>query len=320
MSITDTATVDRTVVSPTLAADAAPGAPAAPLSKKKFGFAFWLAVSWLGFLVLCATSVNKLPIRKKDDTDYLLAAAMGDGSVHWARTFGRAHYLGVDNNGNDLLTYALNGARISLTVGVATIVLGVVGGGILGMLGGFFRGRLESVFTFLTNALLSIPPLLFLLLLVSVMAAQSGRVSLPRFIATLGALTVPTYYRLVRASTLQQATREYVLAARSLGAKRVRILVREILPNVIKPIMAQALIGVGAVIVVEGTLSYLGAGMGGDTISWGRMMQDASGLSKMQQSPHAMFVPAGFIFLTVLSLNFVGDKIRERLEVKQSNI
>ncbi len=277
-------------------------------------------MSWLGFLAFCATAVNVLPLRKKDDTDYLLAASIGDGSIHWARTFGKDHFLGVDNNGNDLLTYALNGARISLIVGIATIALGVIGGGILGLLGGFFRGKLEATFTFLTNALLSIPPLLFLLMLVAVMAAQSGRVSLPRFIATLGVLTVPTYYRLVRASTLQQATREYVLAARSLGAKRTRILVREILPNVIKPIMAQALIGVGTVIVVEGTLSYLGAGMGGDTISWGRMMQDASGLSKMQQAPHAMFVPAGFIFLTVLSLNFVGDKIRERLEVKQSNI
>jgi peptide/nickel transport system permease protein len=162
--------------------------------------------------------------------------------------------------------------------------------------------------------------LLFLLLLVAVMAAESGQVSLTRFIFTLGALTVPTYYRLVRAATLQQATREYVMAAKSLGAQRTRILIREILPNVIKPIMAQALIGIGTVIVVEGTLSYLGAGMGGDTISWGRMMQDASGLSNMQNAPHAMFVPAAFIFFTVLALNFVGDKIRERLEVKQSNI
>lgn len=305
----------------TSAADIAAELPAQTAVKVKrdgFGIAFWLAVAWLGALTFCALFSGFLPIRKTNDPDFLLGATVGAGD--WTSTFGREHLLGVDENGNDLLAYALKGARISLTVGICTVLFAFIVGGWAGMVGGYFKGRLDSVLTFATNATLSIPPLLLLLLLVSVLTAQSGGVSVWKFILTLGTLSVPIIFRVVRAATLQQAAREYVTAARAMGAKSSRVLVREILPNVIKPAMAYALVAVGSVMVIEGSLSFLGAGLSGNTISWGRMLQGAAGLSKLKSGPHATFVPAGFLFLTVLSLNFIGDKVRERFEVKEGNI
>lgn len=296
--------------------------PAQPLMVEKlqkgFGIPFWVATVWLGLLAFCAAFSNVLPIRKTNDPDFLLGASVGNGD--WTSTFGRKHLLGVDENGNDLLAYALKGSRVSLTVGVLTVLFAFVVGGWAGMSAGYFRGRLDSALTFFTNAMLSIPPLLLLLLLVSVLSAQNGGVSVWKFILTLGALSIPIIFRVVRAATMQQAAREYVMAAKAMGATRTRVLLREILPNVIKPALAYALVAVGSVMVIEGSLSFLGAGLSGNTISWGRMLQGAAGLSKLKSGPHATFVPAAFLFLTVLSLNFIGDKVRERFEVKEGNI
>jgi peptide/nickel transport system permease protein len=285
-------------------------------ARKPWPIGAMLSIGWLVLLVAASSLVNVLPIRDRADPDFLLGATVQEGK--WRSTFSWAHPLGVDDVGNDLLTYALHGARISLIVGISSVAVGFILGGWFGMMAGYFRGRMDSVLTFGTNALLSIPPLLFLLLLVAVLSANSGSVSVWKFILTLGVLSVPIFYRVVRASTLQQTSREYVLAAESLGAKRSRILVTEVLPNVVKPTLAFALIAVGTVIVVEGSLSYLGAGLSGDTISWGRMIQSSAGLLKLKSGPHATFVPAAFIFLTVLSLNLIGDVARDRLELRQS--
>jgi peptide/nickel transport system permease protein len=287
-------------------------------TKRRLGIMFWITSGWMGLLIVLGAFVSKLPLVKRNDPDFLLGAAVQEGK--WTSTFARKHPLGVDENGNDLLTYALHGARVSLLVGLGVVTIGMLLGGWLGMTAGYFRGRMDTVLTFFTNALLSIPPLLFLLLLVAVLAANSGEVPIWKFILTLGVLFVPIFFRVVRAATLQQASREYVLAARSLGARRSRILVREILPNVLKPTLSYALVSIGSVIVIEGSLSFLGAGLSGNSISWGRMIQGSAGLLKLKSGPHATFVPAAFIFLTVLALNLIGDKVRERLEVKQSSI
>lgn len=302
----------------TVDAPVADAAVAAAPRRKAFGVAFWVAAAWLGAVTLGALLVDHLPIPKKNDPDFLLGATVGNGE--WTKGFTHRHLLGVDDSGNDLLTYALHGARVSLVVGIGTVAVGLLLGGWLGMAAGYLRGRADSVITFVANAILSIPPLLFLLLLVAVVSAQSGSVTLPKFIFVLGVLSVPIFYRVVRAATLQQAQREYVIAASSLGATRRRILIREILPNVVKPTLAYGLVTVGTVIVVEGSLAFLGAGLNPSTISWGKMIQTGAGLLKLQAMPNATAVPATFIFLTVLSLNFIGDKVRERFEVKQAGI
>jgi peptide/nickel transport system permease protein len=311
------AVISESTISPVLE-KAVDTTVAAVGNKKKFGIPFWVAATWLFLLTFCAIFGGFLPIRKTNDPDFLLGANIGVGN--WTSTFTKQHWLGVDENGNDLLAYAIKGSKVSLTVGFGTVLLAFLVGGWGGMVAGYFRGRFDSVLTFLTNCVLSIPALLLLLLLVSVLSAQSGAVSVWKFILTLGGLSVPIIFRVVRAATLQQAAREYVTAARAMGAKNSRVLIREILPNVVKPAMAFALVAVGSVMVVEGSLSFLGAGLSGNTISWGRMLQGAAGLGKLKSGPHATFVPAGFLFLTVLSLNFIGDKVRERLEVKQGGI
>lgn len=285
---------------------------------RRLGVLFWIAAAWVGAVIACSAFVDALPVKRTNDPDFLLGALVGEGK--WRASFGRLHPLGVDESGNDLLSYALHGARTSLTVGVVTVAFALLVGGSLGLVAGYSRGKLDGALMFFANAVLSIPPLLFLLLLVAVVSAKSGSVSVWKFCLTLGSLSVPLIFRVVRAATMQQASLEYVVAARTLGARPVRILARELLPNVLKPALAFALVSVGTVMVVEGSISFIGAGLSSTTISWGRMIQTAAGLTKLQSAPHATLVPAGFLFLTVLSLNVMGDTIRERLEVKQSAI
>lgn len=282
------------------------------------GPAFWFASAWLLLITFGAALADVLPIRRTDDPDFLLGALIGDG--RWRATFSRVHPLGVDESGNDLLSYAVHGARTSLVVGAITVAFALVVGGTLGLVAGYARGRIDGWLTFLANAVLSIPPLLFLLLLVAVLSARTGSVSVIGFCLTLGSLSVPLLFRVVRAATMRQASLEYVMAARSLGARPGRVLARELLPNVIKPALSFALVMVGTVMVIEGSLSFLGAGLSASTISWGKMIQTAAGMSKLRSGPHATVVPAAFLFLTVLSLNLIGDTVRERLEVKQSGI
>ena len=136
---------------------------------------------------------------------------------------------------------------------------------------------------------------------------------------SLGILSIPTLYRVVRASTMQFADREFVLAARAMGATRGRILLREILPNVVKPMMAYGLVAAGSVMVIEASLSYLGIGVG-DTWAWGKMIATGQGLSMLNKGPNVAFIPIIILFLTVMSFNFIGDKMRERLETKQGGI
>jgi peptide/nickel transport system permease protein len=113
--------------------------------------------------------------------------------------------------------------------------------------------------------------------------------------------------------------REFVTAARAMGAKPGRVLMREIFPNVAKPMLAYGLVAAGGVMVLEGSLTYLGVGVG-DSAAWGKMIQSGAGLNGLKRSPHVLFVPMAFLFLTTLSFNYIGDQIRAKLEVKQAGI
>jgi peptide/nickel transport system permease protein len=292
--------------------------------KKGFGLLFWFFVVWLGVVLIWAVFGKHLPFAHRG-SDYQTAGLINDGK--WLKTFSWKHPLGTDQNGNDWLSASVTGARNSMIIAFATIMFGFFVGGGLGMIAGYRKGKIDSVLTFFTTVLLSFPPLLFILIILTIFAARvksSGiaeglQTSVWKLSFTLGILSIPTLYRVVRAATMQYASREFVTAARAMGAKPGRIIMRELLPNVFKPMIAYGLVAAGNVMVIEGGLSYLGIGVG-ESWAWGKMIAEGSSGVFLKRAPHVSFIPILVLFLTVLSFNFIGDKLRERLEVKQAGI
>jgi peptide/nickel transport system permease protein len=299
---------------------------AVPLTMRKapgFGTAFWVATSWIGFVVICAVGGKHLPFANKGP-DYETSGFINDGK--WMKVFSLKHPLGTDPNGNDWLSSAMQGARNSMIIAFATVFLGFLLGGGLGMIAGYTRGKVDTVLTFFATVLLSMPPLLFIILLLTLLAAggnngieQGLKTTVWKLSASLGILSIPILYRVVRASTMQFASREFVLAARAMGAKRGRILMREILPNVVKPMAAYGLVSAGSVMVIEGGLSYLGIGVG-ESWAWGKMIATGSGLTILKKAPNVALVPIVILFFTVLSFNFIGDKLSGRIAMAQAGI
>lgn len=293
-------------------------------AKKPWGFAFWLAVGWLVTVVTSTVVANLFDWRK--EPDFLNSILVGEGK--WRETINMSHPLGLNFSGNDILVNVVVGAKNSLTIALFTVVFGFLVGGIAGMVAGYFRGRVDTILSFLTNVLLSLPALLFILLLIAVISGQEDEAGLAtglqssvfKVSLSLGILSIPTIFRVVRASTIQFAQREFVTAARAMGAKVPRILAAEILPNVAKPMMAFGLVAAGTVMVIEGGLSFLGVGVGAgtDVTAWGKQIQEAAQKKDLESAPMVAFIPALALFFTVLAFNFIGDKVRERLEVKQA--
>jgi peptide/nickel transport system permease protein len=251
------------------------------------------AVAWVVLIGLAAALADILPIGSPTDMDMLARRAL-PSSEHW---------LGTDQLGRDELARLIHGARISLTVGLLAPVIGVVIGGCLGMLAGYFRGRLETFTVAGVDVLLAFPPLVFAL----AVTAYLGQ-SILNLTLVIGILGIPAFTRVARAVTLTLSEREFVTAARALGATHSRILLRELLPNVALPLLAFFLLGVAVTIVVEGALSFLGLGVPPPAPSWGSMIGE--GRESLDLAPWLAFLPAGFMFATVLAFNVIGDTLR----------
>lgn len=267
--------------------------------KKRLGPAFWIAVGWMALITALAILAPVLPL---DDP-----GAVGSGGK-WEGSSGE-HWLGTDNLGRDVLSRTIHGARVSLVVGFAAVAGGLVVGGLLGLIAGFKGGWFERIVIALADILLSFPALILALAIVTFLGRDMWKIVL-----ALGILSIAPITRLSRANTLQWSQREFVLAARTLGASNRRILFREVLPNVVMPMASLALIGVAIVIVAEGTLAFLNVGID-DAISWGKLVFE--GKDSLEQAPHVAFVPASAMFLTVLALNFAGDRLRAHYDVRE---
>jgi peptide/nickel transport system permease protein len=261
--------------------------------RRKVGGLFVAAVAWIALVALAAIFANFLPIASPTDMDMLGKRALPS----------LEHLLGNDQLGRDMLSRLIYGGRISLTVGLLAPVIGVTIGGCLGMLAGYFRGRLETWVIGGVDVLLAFPPLVLALALTSYLGQ-----TIPNIILVLGILGIPAFTRVARAVTLSLTEREFVVAARALGATHARILLRELLPNVALPLGAFFLLGVAVTIVVEGALSFLGLGIPPPAPSWGSMIGE--GRDSVDIAPWIPFLPAGFMFLTVLAFNMVGDTLR----------
>ena len=246
------------------AAQPAPAAPSDYADKKRWGFGFWLASVWMAAIVLLCGLAPWLPF--VDDP-----GAFPDFSVPSAAGPSMAHWFGVDANGNDLFSQVINGGRVSLFISITVVVIGFVSGGIIGMVAGFFRGRIDRVISAIIDILLAFPALVLALAMIAIFASNGTTVrpNLPVVIGSLSILSVAPLARITRGITLAFSEREFVTAARTLGAKNSRILRREILPNVIPPMAVFSLTVIAVVIVAEGALAFLGLSVGAPSPTWG---------------------------------------------------
>jgi peptide/nickel transport system permease protein len=273
----------------------------APVQRgRRLGLLFWAAIGWVVFVFAVAILADLLPLPSPTDMDMLEKRA----------PFSPSHWLGTDGLGRDELSRVIHGARISLVVGIFAPIIGLVLGGALGMLAGYFRGRFESLVVGSMDVLLAFPPLILAL----AVTAYLGQ-SVFYLTCILGVLSVPAFMRVARAATLTLARREFVIAAQALGATHARILLRELLPNVMLPLFAFFLLAVAVIIVAEGALSFLGLGVPPPISSWGSMIGE--GRQSLEVAPRLAFIPAIAMFLTVLSFDLVGDTLRALTDPRQ---
>jgi peptide/nickel transport system permease protein len=232
-----------------------------------------------------------------------------------------AHPLGTDDLGQDLLARLLYGGRISLAVGLAAMAVSVIVGTLVGSLAGISRGSVDAALMWVTDLFLSLPPLPVLLLIMYLFRDSLKTLIGPELgifvliVAAIGAFRWMITARLVRAQFFALREKEFVEAARALGASTFRVVVRHILPNALGPVIVAGTIDVAAAIITESTLSFLGLGFPPDIPTWGRILFDAKDV--LDVAPHWALFAGGAIFLAVLAINFIGDGLRDALDPRR---
>lgn len=291
-----------------------PGEEAEPSTKRRkrpkrkrqpLGIVAWIALVWIALVVVGALLADFLPLAPPDQTNVSSNLMQPFQSLE--------HPLGTDGLGRDLLARVVFGSRVSLIVALSAVAIGSTLGGTIGLLVGYFRGKADTLVMGFVDVMLAFPGLVLLLTVI----AFVGR-SLTTISVTIGLLSIPIYTRVSRANTMSVASREFVTAARAMGARTSRVLFREIAPNVALPLSAYALVTVGVIIVLEGALSFLGLSIDQPTPTWGGIINE--GRRHLAVAPHISGVPSAVMFATVISLNLVGDKLRQRFDVKGTNL
>ena len=231
--------------------------------------------------------------------------------------FSGAHPLGTDQLGRDVLARVMAGGKVSIAVGMTAMALSILLGTTIGVLAGYFR-RLEGPLMRMTDLFLALPLLPLLLLMVTLFRESLSRSFGPEtgiFLLIVGAIGATSWMqtaRIVRGDVLALKEREFVLAARSIGTPAGRMVTRHVLPNVLSPIMVSATLGIATAIITESALSFLGLGFPPDFPTWGRLLYDA--IDQMQLYPSRVVIPGVAISLVVLSVNYIGDGLRDALD------
>jgi peptide/nickel transport system permease protein len=273
-----------------------------------------LAVAGAAILAMMVLAVAFGPFLWRVPINDIDFAAQLDGPS-WA------HPLGTDDLGQDLLARMLYGGRISLAVGLAAMLMAIIVGTILGAIAGISRGAVDMALMWLTDLFLSLPALPLLLLLIYLFRDRLKALVGPQLgvflliVVVIGGFRWMGVTRLVRAQFLSLREKEFVEAARALGASKWRQVVRHILPNALGPVIVAGTLYVADAIIAESTLSFLGLGFPPDIPTWGRLLFDAK--DTLDVAPHWALVAGSAIFLAVLSINFVGDGLRDALDPRR---
>ncbi|HRE02683.1 MAG TPA: ABC transporter permease [Ilumatobacteraceae bacterium] len=266
-----------------------------------------LATAWLTLIVLATITADWLPLAEARDPSKTLRTPI------LARPGLGEHLLGTDRQGLDLLGGIVYGSRVSLTVGVGAAVIAMIVGGAIGMVSGYFRGPLDRVIQFFMTSLLAFPPLILLMGLAAVLDP-----TVPNVTMALMVVVIPVFARVARASTLVVAQQDYIQAAKVIGATHRRILVRDVIPAIVQSLISYALVMVSMLVVAEASLSYLGLGIPRPEPTLGNII--SAGKDQFNKHPHLVFGPALALFLTVLSLNLLGEHLRKLWDRREAKV
>jgi peptide/nickel transport system permease protein len=260
--------------------------------------AWWFAAAWLGVVALIAAAADILPFV---GDPYLANPRIANAD------FSAEHWLGTDRLGRDTLARLVFGARTSLFVGMLTVLVCFVVGGLVGILAGYRRKWVDWIVLLGTDALMSIPGMVIAIAIVAFLGQHTINIVL-----ALSVIVLPGVIRVARSNALAVSQREYVSAARMAGAGDLRIVFKEVLPNVMSPLLSLALILLGLIVLAEGSLSFVGLGVPPPEPTWGGMV--AEGRSVLDTNPKLSLIPAVALFTTVISLNTVGNRVRSALD------
>ncbi|HEY3844993.1 MAG TPA: ABC transporter permease [Acidimicrobiales bacterium] len=275
-------------------------------TKKKLGLFFWICVGWIALVVLLACIANLLPLPNPTFQNYSTAQNAGPA---WG------HLLGTDDLNRDIFSRLIYGSRVSLVVGFGGTGIGLILGGIPAMISAYRRGRIDTFLNTTSYVVLAFPAIVAVISIVTFWGRDLWKITL-----IIGVFGAPLIFRVIRASTLSYATRDFVMAAKALGASDRRILAREILPNILPTVVSFGLIAVATVIVLEGSLAFLGLSVQPPTPSWGNMLNESASLlagPQGQNNPWLVIFPASAMFLLLFCLNVVADKLRSHFDVTE---
>jgi peptide/nickel transport system permease protein len=285
--------------------------PAAPLAPRRPGV--WqrfrrhrVAVVGVLILLVLTAGAAAAPVVAANDPYKVDISAYRSGPA-------ANHPLGTDSSGRDVFSRLLYAGRVSLSVGLVAVAIYTLIGVILGAFSGFYGGWLDSCIMRLADIVLSFPALILIITVVSVLGP-----SIYNIMIVIGLLGWPPIARIVRALFLSLREREFVLASRIVGVSNGRIIFRHMLPNALAPVIVAATFGMANAILLEAGLSFLGLGVQPPTPSWGNMLKDAQSLTVLESMPWLWIPPGTMIALAVLSINFIGDGLRDAFDPRQT--
>jgi peptide/nickel transport system permease protein len=268
------------------------------------GVLFWLSVAWVVFISVGGFIAGLLPLEDpiNGDLDKIYRPMFSDDAL-----------LGTDSNGRDLLSRVMHGAGVSLKLAYIAPFFSLFFGLCLGISAGYFRGRVDTIISIFIDSILAFPNIVAIIALLFYLGATPLNM-----ILVFSFFGIPLDTRVARANAIMFAERDFVMAARAQGASHLRIMFRELLPNVVVPLLSLVIFHMAIIIVIDGVLSFLGVGIPPPTPTWGKMIAD--GFEDISREPQAAFVPSAAMFLTILSMNMIGDRLRQLTDVKASSV
>jgi peptide/nickel transport system permease protein len=272
-----------------------------PARKRKLGFLFWLCVGWIALNLFGAIFASVLPLINPLYENFNVVNA--GPSLH--------HLLGTDDLGRDIFSRVIFGSRVSIEVSLGAMAIGFGIGAPLGMLAAYRRGTFDVIVSTVMYVFLAFPAIIATIAVLSFWTPRS----LLKIIIVVGIAAIPLVFRVIRSATMGVATKDFVVAAKVQGATDRRILMKELLPNIAPIGVSFLLVGIATVVTLEGALAFLGLSVNAPTPSWGNMINES--LSILQVNPWLALFPSAAMCLFLLSLNFIGDRLRSHFDVSE---